>query len=65
MGCDISKAKPVSPKPPLEPKPSYDYIVRGNFIPQQNGDLKVHEEQGSTDVSDLCLVSSTDGLRRT
>ena len=57
MGCDISKAKPVSPKPPLEPKPSYDYIVRGNFIPQQNGDLTVHEEQGSTSESDQSSAS--------
>ena len=34
----------------VEPsRPSFDFIVRGNFIPQQNGDLKVCEEQGSTD----------------
>ena len=34
-----------SPAP--QPQPCYDYIVRGNFIPQQNGDLKVHEEQSA------------------
>ena len=38
------------PERKVEPvEPSFDYIVRGNFIPQQNGDLKVCEEQGSTD----------------
>ena len=41
-------------KPPgnsIAPEPSYDFIVRGNFIPQQNGDLKVREEQGSPDFT--------------
>lgn len=27
----------------IEPEPSFDHIVRGHFLPQQNGDLKVHE----------------------
>ena len=46
----------VDPQP--ESKPSYNYIVRGNFIPQQNGDLKVHEEQSSIYGS----MRSTSGL---
>ena len=54
MGCCPSRSGTVSPgpgivDPKVGPKPSFDYIVRGNFIPQQNGDLKVCEEQGSTD----------------
>ena len=52
---------PVSPGPGIvDPKPSFNYIVRGNFIPQQNGDLKVCEEQGSTDS-----IFLDDGNRRT
>ena len=50
-GCN-PKPRPgqVPPGPgTVDSKPSFDYIVRGNFIPQQNGDLKVCEEQGSTD----------------
>lgn len=49
------------PKPKVEPvEPSFDYIVRGNFTPQQNGDLKVCEEQGSMDS-----IFPSDGNGRT
>ena len=51
--CSSSNGKtdPISPEPGKEPKKKpeppgkqiYDYIIRGNFIPQQNGDLKVKE----------------------
>ena len=53
MGGFCSTDKPGKPGNPglSEPEPSYDYIVRGNFIPQQNGDLKVREEQGSPDFT--------------
>ena len=51
--------KPPAPEPKKvpEPKPTFDYIVRGNFIPQQNGDLKVREEQGSADFDDQSVIS--------
>ena len=54
MGDCKSKLCPGDPPGPPGPgivdtKPSFDYIVRGHFEPQQNGDLKVREEQGSTD----------------
>ena len=50
-----------SGKPKVEPvEPSFDYIVRGNFTPQQNGDLKVCEEQGSMDS-----IFPSDGNERT
>ena len=50
-GCNPKpRPGPVPPGPGIiDPKPAFDYIVRGNFIPQQNGDLKVREEQGSMD----------------
>ena len=48
MGCGDSK--PIKDTD-ITVGPSYDYIVRGNFIPQQNGDLKVHEEQSLIYVS--------------
>ena len=48
--CPKPRPGPVPPGPGIvDPKPSFDYIVRGNFTPQQNGDLKVCEEQGSMD----------------
>ena len=49
--CPKEKKKVNPETPGLQPEPSYDYIVRGNFIPQQNGDLKVREEQGSPDFT--------------
>ena len=50
MGGLCSRDSPIAVPTP-EPKPLFNYIVRGNFIPQQNGDLKVHEEQSLIYVS--------------
>ena len=51
--CGGGGPKPIPPT--IERKPSYNHIVRGNFIPQQNGDLKVHEEQSSIHAIDFMI----------